>query len=149
MPVRIYLDSCCYTRQTDDQTQPRIRMESEAVQVILSECAKGNFTLVSSVTVAFEICNIPDTYKRHFALSQFNSISEAIPYTDAIRQRAKEFERYNLKAFDSIHLATAEYADVEYLFTTDTRFINSAGKTNTNIKVVNPVSIMEVLQNES
>jgi hypothetical protein len=36
--VRIYLDACCLNRPFDDQTQARIRLEAEAVLMILMEC---------------------------------------------------------------------------------------------------------------
>ena len=32
--MRIYLDMCCFNRPYDDQTQPRIRIETEAKVVI-------------------------------------------------------------------------------------------------------------------
>ena len=34
--MRVYLDACALNRLSDDQSQPRIRAESEAVQQILS-----------------------------------------------------------------------------------------------------------------
>ena len=35
--TRIYLDVCCLNRPFDDQNQPRIRLESEAILIILAQ----------------------------------------------------------------------------------------------------------------
>jgi hypothetical protein len=34
--MRIYLDMCCLKRPFDDQSQPRIRLETEAVLALLA-----------------------------------------------------------------------------------------------------------------
>ena len=36
--TRIYLDVCCLNRPFDDQSQPRIRLESETILIILAQC---------------------------------------------------------------------------------------------------------------
>ena len=38
--MRVYLDMCCLKRPFDDQSQPRIHLESEAVLAILSAHAE-------------------------------------------------------------------------------------------------------------
>jgi hypothetical protein len=40
---KIYLDTCCLNRPFDDQTQERIRLESEAMLAILSRIEKGEW----------------------------------------------------------------------------------------------------------
>ena len=45
---RIYLDACCLNRPLDDQTQARIRLEAEAVLIVLL----GIYALVSHHLVA-------------------------------------------------------------------------------------------------
>jgi hypothetical protein len=46
--VKVYLDVCCLKRPFDDQTQPRIRMETEAVLSLLAE-GSSRFSFVRSV----------------------------------------------------------------------------------------------------
>jgi len=36
--MRIYMDVCCLTRPFDDQSQERIKLESESVLMILHRC---------------------------------------------------------------------------------------------------------------
>lgn len=38
IPMKLYLDNCCYNRPFDDQTQDRIHLESEAVLALLRAC---------------------------------------------------------------------------------------------------------------
>lgn len=47
----IYLDVCCLNRPFDDQTQERIRLEAEAVLLILERCQAGTWWLLGSEAV--------------------------------------------------------------------------------------------------
>jgi hypothetical protein len=40
--MKIYLDTCCLNRPFDDQRQARIRLESEAVTLILEKILRKN-----------------------------------------------------------------------------------------------------------
>ena len=53
--MRIYLDNCCLQRPLDDQTQPRIKVETEAVLAILASALAGDFVLLGSEALEFEI----------------------------------------------------------------------------------------------
>jgi len=46
--VKLYLDVSCLNRPFDDQSQARIRLESEAITIILDQCANGVWDQVSS-----------------------------------------------------------------------------------------------------
>jgi hypothetical protein len=60
---KIYLDTCCLNRLFDDQTQERIRLESEAVLAILSQIEKGEWDWIGSEALIDEIEQTPDTQK--------------------------------------------------------------------------------------
>jgi len=47
----VYLDVCCLNRPYDDQAQPRIHLEAEAVLIILARCRAGDWTRMSSDVV--------------------------------------------------------------------------------------------------
>ncbi len=38
--MKLYLDICCFNRPYDDQTQARVRLETEAVILLLSSLLK-------------------------------------------------------------------------------------------------------------
>ena len=56
----VYLDACCLNRPFDDQTQTRIRLESEAILLILSSVEAGRLRLIASEALHFEIAQTPD-----------------------------------------------------------------------------------------
>jgi len=62
--MRIYLDVCCLNRPFDDQSQDRIRLESEAVKLVLDLVGKGRHTWVSSEAVEYEVSRHPSEARR-------------------------------------------------------------------------------------
>src|SRR4051812_43387504 len=46
--VRLSLDLCCLNRPFDDQTQPRVSLEAQAVLLILKEIEAGSHPLCNS-----------------------------------------------------------------------------------------------------
>lgn len=66
--MRVYLDACAVNRLTDDQSQPRIRAESEAVQQILSLIVMGKVGWKASRTLEVELLQNPDLAKRRDSL---------------------------------------------------------------------------------
>ena len=141
--MKIYLDNCCLNRPFDDQSNLRIRLESEAIKVILLLCEQHQWDLMSSEIIEFEIANTPDEGRRK-KLEAINGLaSSVIEINDKISSRAKEFEKIGLQAFDAMHLACSENkADV--LLTADDKFIKRALKIeDLKIKVINPLKWLE------
>lgn len=66
---------------------------------------------------------------------------------EAAENRAGEFVRHGLAAMDSLHLAVAEMANVDYFCTCDDKFLRRA-KTipGINTRVVSPLELIEVLE---
>lgn len=62
--MKIYLDVCCINRPFDDQKQTRIRLESEAILMILDRIRTSEYTWVTSDVFQAEIERIPDVEKR-------------------------------------------------------------------------------------
>ncbi len=52
--MTIYLDNCCLNRPYDDQAAPRVRLEAEAIELILSAVAEARIKMVWSATVDTE-----------------------------------------------------------------------------------------------
>ena len=141
--MKIYLDNCCLNRPFDDQSNLRIRLESEAIKVILSLCEQNEWQLISSKIVEFEIKNTPDKARKK-ELEAINSLaSSCIKINKRIPIRAKEFEKSGLQTFDAMHLACAENkADI--LLTTDDKFLKKSLKINNlKIRISNPIKWLE------
>lgn len=52
--AKIYLDVCALNRLTDDQSQPRIRSEAEAVEKVFYLAWKGEAEWVASIVLEAE-----------------------------------------------------------------------------------------------
>ena len=149
--MNIYMDVCCLNRPFDDQTQDRIYIESEAVLKILFNCQNGIWSLIGSDIIDFEIRKIsdPDKYENVYILSTLTS--NKVKYNDEIKRRALQLREYGLGLFDSIHIASAEYAKVNIMLTTDDKLINKAKIIkDISLRIENPVHwLMEVTSNEN
>ena len=144
------MDVCSLNRPFDDQSQDKIRVETEAVISLLKRCnTKDDWTLVGSDIITIEASNNSDVVKKQKVLLLHDGADEKIDYNDIIKTRSEDFRKHNVKSFDSLHLATAEYANVDVLLTTDGKFEKAATRTDTKIRVVNPLTYyLEVLDNE-
>lgn len=58
--MRVYLDNCCLQRPLDNQTHPRIRVETEAVFAVLAAVQAKELALLDSEALHYEISCIPD-----------------------------------------------------------------------------------------
>ena len=101
-------------RLTDDQRQPRIRAEAEAVQEIFRQVWMQRIEWVASFVLELEIRKNPDADRRKDArkLLLFAGKSRR-PNKKAI-ERASTLEILGYGAFDSLHLACAEQARQMY-----------------------------------
>lgn len=115
--MRPYLDNCCLQRPLDDQTQPRIRVETEAVFSILAAIQSGDHQMISSEALEYEIQRIPDSDRRAEVISFLTLASERLEISDATEAIALSFEHGGIRAMDAVHLALASNAKVDYFCT--------------------------------
>ena len=58
--MKIYLDNCCYNRPYDNQSQLKISLETQA-KLRIQECVRnGDYELVSSFVLMYEISKSPN-----------------------------------------------------------------------------------------
>ena len=148
--LKIYLDCCCFSRPFDDLSQDKIRFECEAVLAILKACENGIWNIFGSDILDDEISRIPNAFNKLKILMLYSSTSIKVEINDEIINRAKELQRTaNIKPYDALHLASAEYGGADIFLTTDRKFLNRAEKSNVKIRVSNPaIWIMEVMYND-
>jgi predicted nucleic acid-binding protein len=124
--VRIYLDACCLNRPFDNQLQARIRLESEAVLVILQRANQGEWTLLTSAALEFELNQIPDPQRRARTLQMISTIEErAIIRTSEIHRAKLLQEICGIRALDALHIACAESLQADIFLTTDDRLLRA------------------------
>jgi predicted nucleic acid-binding protein len=140
--MKIYLDVCCYSRPFDDLVIDRIRIEAEAVSIILERCEKGIYELISSEIVSYEISQILNRDKQDAVTRLSKTAKKIIRVNNQIRKRAQEFESQKIKPYDALHLASADKAMVNIFLTTDDRIINKRDKLKINFRILNPTSFI-------
>jgi predicted nucleic acid-binding protein len=117
--MRIYLDNCCFNRPFDDQTQARIRIETEAKLEIQRRIRDRETDLAWSYMLDFENRGNPFDERRE-AISRWKTMAVAdVVETDAILQRAQAIVKQGLRAGDALHVACAIASRCDYFLTTD------------------------------
>ena len=133
--MNVYLDNCCMNRPFDDQSDRRIRFESEAVKVILSICEQRRWHNIAR----FEIDQIPDEDRRWKLQLVSGQTDDVVTIDRAVSGRAKEFEEKGIQAFDALHLACAEDGADVFLTVDDNLLDQALGIEDLKIPVDNPV----------
>jgi predicted nucleic acid-binding protein len=141
--MRIYLDTCCLQRPLDDQTQPRVRVETEAIFAILASVQDGSITLLTSEALEFEINRIPDEQRRREALAILTLASERITLSVASEDLAESLAQAGLAAMDALHVALAATAKASFFVTADDKLLRRARSLPS--LTVTPVSILGLI----
>jgi predicted nucleic acid-binding protein len=147
----IYMDICCFNRPFDDLRQERIRLEAEAVTLILERCESDEWTLIGSEALDAEIEKTPDQDKIEVVVASMSIIKTKVAIDETIIQRAKELMKLNFKLYDAFHIACAETSKVDAMLTTDDRLLRRALRFSNVLQVAveNPVTwLMKATQEE-
>lgn len=144
--MKIYLDASCLKRPFDDQTQSRIRLETEALVLILERVKGGQFQWYGSDVLLYENRNNPDAERRRRAEAILDLCSVVVKFSESIEVRGAQLARRGISSLDALHLASAEAASVEVFLTCDDPFLKRAKRTrDLRVRVQNPVEfLMEV-----
>ena len=122
-------------RLFDDQSNRRIRFESEAVKVILSFCDQRRWHNIAQ----FEVDQTPDEDRKKKLQLLMGQADEVVKVDKAISSRAKELEEKGLQAFDALHLACAEDGADVFLTVDDNLLKQALGLEDLKVPVNNPV----------
>ena len=137
--MKIDLDVSCLNRPFDDQSEPRIRLESQAVTLLLEGADNGRWEQISSRMAEIEIVAIPDDVRRRRVLQLLpKSRMELGPQ---VFRRARRLIEFGIKAVDAVHVAAAEASDCDALITCDDRLLRRCRQiaTELTIAVANPI----------
>jgi predicted nucleic acid-binding protein len=129
----IYLDVCALCRPFDDQSFVRVRIESDAVKLILQSIREGLFRLVLSPVHYREISALPDIIERVELLGVINNLGTQIKADPiAARQRAENLIQLGFGVADAAHVAFAEAADASFI-TCDDKLLKKCTKAGISI----------------
>src|SRR5947209_545837 len=124
--MRVYLDACCLQRPLDDRSQLRVNLEAEAVLTILALVESGDLDLISSEALEFEVERTPDSERRDAAREILKLAKQTLRLDEDIETDAIALVESGIKALDSLRLAFAARANVEYFRTCDDRLRKKA-----------------------
>lgn len=143
--IRLYLDTCCFNRPFDDQTQLRVRRETEAALLILESVTRGEWALIGSDAVDTEVAAIRDPERRRAVMNFARSATEHVSIDAALSRRQQVLESMGFGGYDSVHIACAEAAGADVLLTTDDALVRRARRLHHRlaVRVANPASWLE------
>jgi len=149
--MRIYLDVSCLNRPFDDQSQPRIRLESEAVTLILSRFDSGEWEQVSSEMATIEVAAISDEDRRWRVKQLLPGDAATATLSELNFTRAAEIETMGLKPADAVHVAAAESSIANVFLTCDDRLLRAAARNAQSIfvRVANPLDWLAEQENDA
>jgi predicted nucleic acid-binding protein len=138
---KIYLDVCCLNRPFDDQTQGRIKLETEAIFLILKRFETGQWQWVSSEVVDFEIAQTPNLERRNQVYSLLIAVQTFVLLNKELIKRGEELQTKGFDGYDALHLACAEHEQAEVFLTTDDKLQRLASRyaTQLTVHVDNPL----------
>lgn len=143
--LRIYLDTCCYNRQFDDQTSERIILESYAIDYIQNQIRNKNFELATSYILHYENNQKKEIFKKEQIEKFFRdhrTIYIGVEFAEKLQEKVSKIMSTGIKEKDSYHVASAILAKCDYFVTVDDRLLKYKSD---EIKLVNPVKFLEVL----
>jgi predicted nucleic acid-binding protein len=144
--MRIYLDNCCFNRPFDDQTQLRIKLESEAKLKIQEDIRSGKFQLVWSYILDLENDNNP-YYERKSQIDEWKIFSIVDVQENAeIIIKATDLNNKGIPKLDALHIACAIFSKCEYFLTTDNKVLKKDNLVN-ELKIVDPFLFIKETDN--
>ncbi len=141
-PLRIYLDMCCYNRPYDDQSQPKVAMETLAKLHIQHLVKEGKLDLVGSYILDYEVSRNPFEMRKQSIIRFIRDNARfyvGVERDGEIAALAYEIMATGIKEKDAYHVACAIYARCEFFISTDIRLLKY--KTD-RIKLVAPIEFI-------
>lgn len=136
---KLYLDMNVYNRPLDDQSQPRVRLETIAILSILKAVKEKKFGLIWSFMHEYENSLNPfDDIRLEIALTS-SLVSYQVHIHEDILQTAKKLEAAGIKPRDAMHFACAQRGKADFFLTCDDKLLKKAALTKQKIQVMNPV----------
>jgi hypothetical protein len=139
-----YRDGCCLQRPLDDQTQPRIKLETEAVLAIIAAIESGDLELANSEAIIFELRRIADESRRTDAM-RILAITSRMPIAaPEVETTAEALSQSGFKPMDSVHLATTAVHRINCIIKCDDKLLRKAKQTaSLKLKILSPLDFVK------
>lgn len=143
--MRIYMDNCCFNRPFDDQSNIRIRLETEAKIYIQEKIINKEIELAWSYIIDYENRFNPFEERRNTIDKWKSHAIIDIVETGDIMNNAGLIHNFDVKSKDALHVACAIEAGCDYFLSTDDSLLKKLSSLD-KIKVLNPLSFLTVLE---
>lgn len=140
--MKIYFDVCCLNRPSDDQKQQRVRLESEAILLIMARFESNQWQWFSSEVVLDEILQTRNDDRKRRLLNLNEKATKLLIVTDEDFKRGQNLAALGFGDMDALHLACAESGNVDVFLTTDDKLLRTAKRLaeQLNVLVDNPLN---------
>jgi predicted nucleic acid-binding protein len=145
--TRVYLDTSIYNRPFDNQTQPKIFLETQAIILILQMVEARLIELVSSSVLEYENSRNPFVVNQQSMERYLQIATLRVLVDENIRNRAEQLQQLGIKSIDALHVACAEASQSDYFITCDRILINRCQ--NLSLIVINPNNFVFEVENEN
>jgi len=106
-------------RLFDDQRQPRIRLESEAVTLILEKIRQREWFWIGSEILLYEIEQTINAERKERLLFLVQEVNENLELNEKTLERAEKLSALGFGEYDALQLSAAENSNVDVFLTTD------------------------------
>ena len=139
--MRVYLDNCCYNRPFDEQTQLKVRLETEAKLRVQALMRNGEVEYVWSDILSQEVFDNPFPHRREKILEWRHGAACTVEMTADVIADADELAEKGLKAADALHVASAAAVDCDFFITTDIRLLRHIRQFKVT-RILNPMEFL-------
>jgi predicted nucleic acid-binding protein len=135
----IYFDVCSLCRPFDDQSFLRIRLETNAVNLILAKVHSKTFQLMASPVHFYEISSITDLSERiQVEMLLENEAKLVNAELKSVQLRTEELLGKGFGLADAAHVAFAESCGADFI-SCDDRLVKKCVKNNINVWAGSPI----------
>jgi predicted nucleic acid-binding protein len=143
MKCRVYLDNCCFNRPYDDQSQARVRFETQSKLFIQRMIFEREAELVWSYVLKYENSRNPFVAKKQ-AIARWEILSTIfVNMTDEIVADAERIALTGVKETDALHVACAIAGNCDYFITVDKRLLSYK---DNRIIICNPIEFFNQVE---
>ncbi len=130
----IYLDMCCLKRPFDDQSQLRIKLETEAALGLLG-AESDSVRLVRSSALVLENSRNPIASRAARVALWLRGGPRPQQDMVVLEQRTAELMAMGFRNFDALHVASAESVGADVLATCDDQFLATGRRSQDKMRV--------------
>lgn len=121
--MKLYLDMCVCNRSFDEQSQPRIVIETQIFVVLLLMVSQDHLELINSFALAYENSRNPKVENGRKISDFLKYATEYVLFDEEIVNRALGYEKMGIDGMDALHVACAEKTKADFFVSCDDKLL--------------------------